>query len=230
VGVGHFSETCVERRAIAVVGIGAASQIRRAVGHPSEQRHRRPKAGRQWPLVHILATMSSSNPSAVTTALIALGGAVIGGLITVVGQVIVENGRAKHESELETERAAVTAEAQQRADRIMMRSAARSLLDDYLAIKTRCALVLNEGRWWTAGSMRPPRTTAEDHRMIAAHASSEVWTAVAQARGEMEYLEMMREASAGAAPIAVRTRELIAEHKATIDHASEAVMPLARDD
>lgn len=52
----------------------------------------------------MLAIASSSNPSAATTALIALGSAVVGGLIAVVSRLVVEERRARNDAKLDEQR------------------------------------------------------------------------------------------------------------------------------
>ena len=54
--------------------------------------------------VHVIGAMSNGNPSAITTALIALGGAIIGGLITAGGQLLAERSRANYGRAREAER------------------------------------------------------------------------------------------------------------------------------
>ena len=90
--------------------------------------------------------MSGGNPSALTTALIALGGAIIGGLIAAGGQLLVERTRAKHENEREAarvdrEREAAELEQLQR------------LIEEAIAAAQRAMTYFESRRLWRVADM-----------------------------------------------------------------------------
>ena len=180
--------------------------------------------------MQVLAAMSGGNPSAVTTALIALGGALVGGLVTAGGQVAAERSRAKHESELEGDRAKRADEARQRNERAAARASARSLIEDFVALRTRCHVALDDGRWWASEFTPRPRTTSEDHRILAAHLDYHGWAAVAQAQSHLETLDTIRTVRDDMRPLTDANRSHIEHAVALIDKAQDVLVPLARDD
>ena len=112
--------------------------------------------------------MANTNPDAITTALIALAGAVIGGLITV-------EGRAKRRAKRDADR-----------DDKLALAAARLMREDLrrAALKIKQAISLKE--WWPRNVDLLPRVTIEDRRILATKLSDETWRSVVVAEADLE--------------------------------------------
>jgi hypothetical protein len=119
--------------------------------------------------------MANTNPDAITTALIALAGAVIGGLITVGGQWLLEQSRAKRRAKRDADR-----------DDKLALAAARLMREDLrrAALKGKQAISLKE--WWPRNVDLLPRVTIEDRRILATKLSDETWRTVVVAEADLE--------------------------------------------
>ncbi len=135
---------------------------------------------------------ASTNPSAVTTALIAVGSAVIGGVLTAVAQVVVESRRAAHERALESEKA--TREDGTRSDEeaALTRGAARLLSDHF---QRRCSLyqtTIDQGKYWGQSYELPPLMSDFDRRILARRLSATQWRTIANAEMVIATLDATR--------------------------------------
>jgi hypothetical protein len=95
---------------------------------------------------NVLAATSGGNPSALTTALIALGGAVVGGLITASGQLLVERSRSKHETEREAVRVDREAKAAE-GEHLQL------LIEDAIAAAQRAMTYFESRQGWHRAAM-----------------------------------------------------------------------------
>jgi hypothetical protein len=150
---------------------------------------------------------TGGNPSAITTALIALsgalGGALIGGAVTGVTQWKLEGRRAETQRELEdarsenemkrthaaaihqgnldheqAKRSQLATDAQVTA---ICRGAARMLIDDFGRAGLLFKTAAEAGSWWPSESTLPPRLDPDDRRALASRMESDAWLKVANA-------------------------------------------------
>ena len=113
----------------------------------------------------------NGNPSALTTAGIALGGGVVGGVITFVGQWLLDQRWAKRED---------------LRDNRLARGAARLLQQDFRRALLRLREAAVTATWWPAERELSFRVTMDDRRARAARMPTDGWRIIVEAEADFE--------------------------------------------
>lgn len=173
----------------------------------------------------MLVIASSSNPSAVTTALIALGSAVVGALIAAVTQLMAEARRARHEAALDAQRADRERTERQAESERLARVVARLVAADLARVRAGLESEAKTNVAPTLGDIwLKPRITDADRRSLARHLSDVTWNRIVRAETMIVTLDALR-AAASRVPERTRVgameafRELRAEALRTLNEA-----------
>jgi hypothetical protein len=135
---------------------------------------------------------ASGNPNAVTTALIAAGSAVVGGLLTVVAQLLVEGKRAEHERQVETRRVEHEENQQRDEDAALLRGAARLLHQELSYIVALFRVAQATGTVWATGVERTSQLTADERRVLARQLAADEWDTVTNAQNRADTMMVAR--------------------------------------
>jgi hypothetical protein len=119
----------------------------------------------------------NGNPSALATSLIALGGAVIGGLLTFLGQWLLERRRVERE--------------ERREERLTL-GAARLMQQDFHRAKALLLVSADSGLWWDVNRELMFNIAMEDRRVLAARLSHDAWATVVVAEAQYEGWNRLR--------------------------------------
>ena len=183
--------------------------------------------------VAVLAIAAAgSNPSAVTTAIIAVLSAVVGGAIAAVAALLVESRRADRERNLERRRNDRHEQERKREDEVLTRAAARALVWNL----RRCQALLRSSadthRLWTQAYDRFIASPLPDdeRRILARHLTESQWDVVVMAETAIAYVEAMRLQADGDVFVKLETKEDVETIRVAvcaIDEALAALSPLA---
>lgn len=185
------------------------------------------------PDVHAYLASTSANPSTLATVLIALSSAVVGGAIAGVTQWLIEGRRARHERELDAERAQrADADAQRAASNVAM-VAARLMIDDFRRTVNLWKVEIANERWMiSALSRMRMRVTQDERRALAEHLDAVAWKRVAVAESQIEMAESMRDVQREQQipEFVDRDRGTLQRAVPIVETAIDALRPLAEED
>ena len=179
-------------------------------------------------LVHASAA-GNSNPSAVTTAIIAgaaaVVGALVGGVVTAFGQLLVESSRAKHQQEERT-----------REDEILTTAAVRMLVSNWTRAQALFGAATQRGVLWddTVDTQFVLELGDEERRVLLRHLSDDQWTKVSRAEtmiAKVRSTRLMLRSTPGRRPDpeeAAYTMQSLKLANGALEAALDVLQPLAR--
>jgi hypothetical protein len=121
--------------------------------------------------VHVVDAATTSNPSPITTALIALAGALVGAVIGAFTQWMLDRQRTNREMA---------------AHRKQIKVAARMMLVDLSRAESNIGYCIEHKSWWKTTGLSP-RMDASDRRLVLGELNSKAFYAVDRAEGAIDH-------------------------------------------
>jgi hypothetical protein len=125
----------------------------------------------------MVAVMTSSNPTALETALIALGGALVGALIAAGTQVFIAWRQTKRD------------EAGRKKQVVI---AARMMAVDLSRAESNLQYTIDYGHWWKTSGLSP-RMSADDRRLVIGELTAKAFYEVDRAEAAIDYWRGIRD-------------------------------------